>query len=85
MQVTGIQTAGARGFGSLTAAVVDTTPPASQVPAGSPELERAPTTTRPLHPEAVVFPRDGKSVDRRSVQLRRQKANERYREDGRAR
>ena len=85
MQVTGIQTAGARGFGSLTAAVVDTTPPAAQVTAGSLERENVPATARELHPEAVVFPRDGKPVDRRPVQLRRQKANVRYREDGRTR
>jgi len=82
MQITGVQTVGARSLGSVSAVVTD---PDQVTRAGvvTPERENASGTPRALIPEAVVFPRDGKPVDRRPVRLRNQRAAVRYREDGR--
>ena len=82
MQITGIQTPGARGLASVSAIVSDPDPVA-RAAVVTPEREQAAGTPRPLVPEAVVFPRDGKPVDRRPVRLRHQRASERYRQDGR--
>jgi len=79
MQITGVQSVGARSLGSVTAAVAVTDP--TRVVSAPPERENAGTNTRPLSPEAVVFPRDGKPLDRRPVQLRQQRAKARYREN----
>jgi hypothetical protein len=84
MQITGVQSVGARSLGSVTATVSDSTPAAPTVAAVvEHEAATATSTARPMHPEAVVFPRDGKPVDRRPVRLRQQRASARYREDGR--
>ncbi len=82
MQITGVQTVGARSFGSVTNAVTVTEP--GRLPGAGRERDGSTSTPRTLTPEPVVFPRDGKPLDRRPVQLRQQRANARYREDGRA-
>jgi len=82
MQITGVQTVGARSFSSVTTAVTVAEP--ARVAPVAPDRDNGSAKPRTLSPEAVVFPRDGKPVDRRPLQLRRQRANARYREDGRA-
>ncbi len=84
MQITGVQSVGARSLGSVSATVFDSTPAPHTGAGAAVEHEVATTNSpRPLHPEAVVFPRDGKPVDQRPVRLRHQRASARYREDGR--
>ena len=80
MQITGVQSVGARSLGSVTAAVTVSEPGRAAVVA-PPERENGSSPPRPLSPEAVVFPRDGKPIDRRPVQLRQQRAKARYREN----
>ena len=82
MQITGVQTVGARSLGSVTTAVTVSEP--GRVAVAAPDRENSTSTPRTILPEAVVFPRDGKPVDRRPVRLRQQRADARYREDGRA-
>jgi hypothetical protein len=67
-------------LGSVSAAVSDST-----MYAGRPSAGTADTTTaapRSLYAEAVAFPRDGTPLDRRPVQLRQERAQVRYRDDG---
>jgi len=79
MEITGVQPVGARSLGSVSAAVSDST-----AYSGRPSAERESTTAPPrsLYAEAVAFPRDGKPLDRRPVQLRQERAQVRYRDDG---
>jgi len=83
MQITGVQAVGARSLGSVTAAVAVSDP--ARVTTATADREYRPSAVRTFWAEAVVFPRDGKPLDRRPVQLRQQRANARYREDGRGR
>ena len=74
MEITGVQPVGARSLGSVSATVSDSTLSgrAREPRPGRPgEHGSAP---RALYPEAVVFPRDGKPLDQRPVQLRQQRA-----------
>ena len=83
MQITGVQPVGARSLGSVSAtvSVSDSTQAANHASAST--LDRdVRATPRTMSPEAVVFPRDGKPLDPRPVQLRQQRAHERYRKDG---
>ena len=82
MEVTGVQAVGARSLGSVSATVSDSTQAGGRVSVTAGEREITVTTPRTLYPEAVVFPRDGKPLSERPVQLRRQRADTRYREDG---
>ena len=82
MQITGVQPVGARSLGSVTATVSDSTQYATQASVGTLDREISATTPRTIVPEAVVFPRDGKPLDQRPVQLRQQRAHERYGKDG---
>ena len=83
MQITGVQSVGARSLGSVSATVSDTGQNA-RTSVATPEREGPTGPPRALTPEAVVFPRDGVPVDQRPVRLRHQRAAARYREDGRA-
>ena len=85
MQITGVQSVGARSLGSVSVTVSDTTDVTRAAVAGT--LEREPASSAPcsVHPEAVVFPREGKPLDQRPVDLRHQRAAARYREDGKPR
>lgn len=85
MQILAVQSVGARGLGSVTASVSDPIQTVTRAPAATLDRENSSSTPRTLVAEAVVFPRDGKPLDRRPVQLRQLRANARYREDGRAR
>jgi hypothetical protein len=82
MEITGVQSVGARSLGSVTATVTDSTQIATRVGAASFEREDSSSGPRALYPEAVAFPRDGKPIDQRPVRLRQQRAHTRYREDG---
>jgi hypothetical protein len=84
MQITGVQSVGARSLGSVSVTVSDPAQAARAV-AGTGERENATSAPRALHPEAVVFPRDGKPLDQRPVDLRNRHATARYREDGKPR
>jgi hypothetical protein len=84
MEITGVQAVGARSLGSVSATVTNSSPAAPTV-GGVGDAEHAAVGPRELHPEAVVFPRDGKPLDQRPVELRHQRATARYREDGRPR
>ena len=85
MQITGVQSVGARSLGSVSVTVSDPTDVSRAAAAGTLERETATSAPRPMHPEAVVFPRDGKSLDQRPVDLRHRRAAARYREDGKPR
>ena len=85
MQILAVQSVGARGLGSVTASVSDDAQTATRATVAPLDRENSTSTPRTLVAEAVVFPRDGKPLDRRPVQLRQQRADARYREDGRAR
>jgi hypothetical protein len=85
MQITGVQSVGARSLGSVSLTVSDSTDVSRAAAAGTLERETANSAPRPMHPEAVVFPRDGKPLDQRPVGLRHQRAAARYREDGKPR
>jgi hypothetical protein len=82
MQITGVQSVGARSLGSVSATVSDTGQDARAASVVA-EREGPSGSPRPLTPEAVVFPHDGKPVDHRPVRLRHQRAAARFREDGR--
>jgi hypothetical protein len=82
MEITGVQTVGARSLGSVSATVSDPTVSSGRANVGAPEREIGTATSRTLYAEAVAFPRDGKPLDRRPVQLRQQRAQARYRDDG---
>jgi hypothetical protein len=84
MQITGVQSVGARSLGSVSVTVADSTE-VSRAAVGTLDRENVTSTPRPLHPEAVVFPRDGKPLDQRPVDLRRRHAAARYRQDGKPR
>jgi hypothetical protein len=84
VQIIGVQSVGARSLGSVSTTVADTTEYSPKAGAGALDRDRS-SAARTTHPEAVVFPRDGKPLDQRPVQLRQQRADERYREDGRPR
>src|SRR3954470_12217170 len=58
MQITGVQSVGARSLGSVSVTVADGTPAGAAAVVSS-DREPAATAHRALHPEAVVFPRDG--------------------------
>ena len=78
MEITGVQAVGARSLGSVTATVASpTTPSVVEVR----DASAAGAGARGLGVEAVVFPRDGKPVDRRPVHLRKAQAAARYRSD----
>jgi hypothetical protein len=85
MEVTGVQAVGARGLGSVSATVSDSTQSGSRASVATADRDIAVSAPRALYPEAVVFPRDGKPLDQRPVQLRQQRAHARYREDGQPR
>jgi hypothetical protein len=82
MEITGVQSVGARSLGSVSVTVSDSSQSGTRYAVGS--LDREPTGADPraVAPEAVTFPRDGKPLDRRPVQLRHQRATARYRDDG---
>jgi hypothetical protein len=82
MEMTGVQSVGARSLGSVTATVSDSTVAGARASAGVPDRDNSTSASRTLYPEAVAFPRDGKPLDRRPVQLRHAQAHARYREDG---
>jgi len=82
MEITGVQAVGARSLGSVSATVSDSTLAGGRATVGAPDRENTTSPPRTLYPEAVAFPRDGKPLDRRPVQLRRLRAQARYREDG---
>ena len=84
MQILAVQSVGARGLGTVTASVSDDAPAVSRATVATLDRENSTSTPRTLVAEAVVFPRDGKPLDRRPVQLRQQRADARYREDGHA-
>ena len=69
----------------MTATVSDTSSFLNRASVGQIDRENTVLAPRALHPEAVVFPRDGKPLDQRPVQLRQERANARYREDGKPR
>jgi hypothetical protein len=82
LQITGVQPVGVGGpvYTALAPVVVDAPPPPT-----STAQEAAPATARMRVAEAetVVFPRQGASVDQRPESVRRERAVERYRENGR--
>jgi hypothetical protein len=82
LQITGVQSVGVGGrlYTALAPVVVDTRPPPT-----STAQEAAPSAARlrVAEAETVVFPRDGASVDQRPDSVRRERAIERYRENGR--
>ena len=80
MQITGVQSVGARSLGSVSVTVADTAQSCHAT--NAPDRGPAPNAPRTMHPEAVVFPREGKPLDQRPVDLRKQRATARYREDG---
>jgi len=82
MEITGVQTVGARSLGSVSATVSDSTVYLGRSNAGSAEPQSTTAPPRSLYAEAVAFPRDGKPLDRRPVQLRQERAQVRYRDDG---
>lgn len=82
MEVTGVQAVGARSLGGVQATVSDSTQYGGRAGAGPPDRDSTPTIPRSSYPEVVVFPRDGKPLDQRPVQLRQAKAKARYRRDG---
>jgi len=82
MEITGVQAVGARSLGSVSATVSDSTLYTGR-PSGDPlESESTAAALRTVSPEAVTFPRDGKPLDRRPVQLRQVRAQTRYLNDG---
>jgi hypothetical protein len=85
MEITGVQPVGARSLGSVSAAVSDSTVSSGRPSAGALERDSTVAPPRSLYAEAVAFPRDGKPLDRRPVQLRQERAQVRYRDDGGAR
>jgi hypothetical protein len=82
MEITGVQSVGARSLGSVSATVSDSTQYNGRASVATLDRENTAFAPRALYPEAVAFPRDGKPLDQRPVQLRQQRANTRYREDG---
>ena len=84
MEITGVQTVGARSLGSVSATVTNSSP-ATPTVGGAGDGDHTGAAARELHPEAVVFPREGKPLDQRPVDLRQERATTRYREDGRPR
>jgi hypothetical protein len=85
MEITGVQPVGARSLGSVSATVSDSTAYSARPSAATVERDNAVAPPRSLYAEAVAFPRDGKPLDRRPVQLRQERAQVRYRDDGGAR
>ena len=86
MEITGVQAVGARSLGSVSVTVTNASPTAPTVGAiGDADHAGAGAALREVHPETVVFPREGKPLDQRPVDLRQQRATARYREDGRPR
>jgi hypothetical protein len=82
MEITGVQSVGARSLGGVQVTVSDSTQAASRVTAAAFERDNEPSLPRSSIPEAVVFPRDGTPIDHRPVQLRHARAVARYRRDG---
>jgi hypothetical protein len=82
MMVTGVQPAGAKGLGSVQAAVVDTKASARVATPAEADQDRAPAFARGTTPQPVVFPRDGLPMDQRPVGHKLQQAADRYRDDG---
>jgi hypothetical protein len=85
MEITAIQPVGARSLGSVSTTVSDSTQYSNRATIGALDREIVVAAPRELHPEAVVFPRDGKPLDQRPVHLRQQRASARYRADGKPR
>jgi hypothetical protein len=82
MQLTGVQPVGAKGLTTLQASVTDGKD-ASRI--GASDTGERPSSApyaRAGEPQPVVFPRDGTPLDQRPVELRREQAAARYREDG---
>ena len=82
MEVTGVQPVGARSLGAVQATVTDSTQSGGRASAGPADRDSTPAIPRAMYAEAVVFPRDGKPLDQRPVQLRQERAAARYRRDG---
>ncbi|MGO9872648.1 MAG: hypothetical protein ACLPVY_02515 [Acidimicrobiia bacterium] len=82
MEITGVQAVGARSLGSVSATVSDSTLYTGRSSVDPLEPESTAAALRTVSPEAVAFPRDGKPLDRRPVQLRQDRAHTRYLEDG---
>lgn len=82
MEITGVQAVGARSLGSVSATVSDSTLSTGRSSVDPLGPESSAASVRTVSPEAVAFPRDGTPLDRRPVQLRRDRANTRYRDDG---
>ena len=84
MQITGVQSVGARGLSSVSVTIADPGEVAREL-GSAVDHDAARSAPRSLHPEAVVFPREGKPLDQRPVDLRKQRASARYRDDGKPR
>jgi hypothetical protein len=82
LQITGVQPVGVggRNYSALAPVVVDTPPPPTST---AQEAAPAVAQARIAEAETVVFPRRGASVDQRPESLRRERAVERYRQNGR--
>jgi hypothetical protein len=82
MEITGVQTVGARSLGSVQVTVSDSSQAGNRAVATPSDRDSTPALPRSSVPETVVFPRDGAQIDRRPVQLRNARAAARYRRDG---
>jgi hypothetical protein len=82
MQLTGVQPVGAKGLSTLQASVVDGKDTGRLGASDSRERGPALQYARAGEPQPVVFPREGTPLDQRPVDLRREHATARYREDG---
>ncbi|HWS45486.1 MAG TPA: hypothetical protein VN636_06470 [Acidimicrobiia bacterium] len=81
MIVTGAQPVGSRGVSAVQATVTDAKDTARAASPSDPDQARH-DNAKPGEPQPVVFPRSGVGLDQRPVELRRQQAAARYRDDG---
>jgi hypothetical protein len=80
VQVAGVQPVGGSRYVSLQAVVVEDRPPATATAReAGPAAQQA---ARLASGESVVFPREGPRLDARPYNLKRAKAEKKYREDG---
>jgi hypothetical protein len=82
MMVTGVQPVGSKGLSAVSVTASDPKDAARARVGGEPERGGDGPVSRPGEPQPVVFPRSGLPLDQRPVELRQQRAAERYRSDG---
>jgi hypothetical protein len=82
MMVTGVQPVGSKGLTAVQVAASDPKDTARARVGGEPERNGDTQLNRPGEPQPVVFPRSGLGLDQRPVELRQQRAAERYQSDG---